>query len=152
MRETDCVPRPIPSCGLPQLKVSHLEAGRPGAWLCHACVQRAMRRQSWGDAVLEICRRQRLLGGDTGQSSSGMGIQRPWPSQYGKAFEHAIASANKGIELNPRGARGYVVRAIIHTRSGNDEQAAQDCNRALNIDPTEAVCKLLLGLPPRTKR
>jgi tetratricopeptide (TPR) repeat protein len=47
----------------------------------------------------------------------------------------AVEAFTKAIELDPKNARAYGLRAIAYYEQGNYQQAIKDCDRAIALDP-----------------
>ena len=53
-----------------------------------------------------------------------------------KSFAPALREIDAAIAMFPKQAEGYVQRAIVHKKNGDDFKAIEDYGRALKIDPT----------------
>ena len=88
---------------------------------------------------------RRLLHGDADRSE----IYRSYGergSAYGRLgrFDEAITDLTKGIELNPRYAFAYLIRAQIYEKKNDRDKAIADYRQALALDPARAVARQAL--------
>ncbi len=58
----------------------------------------------------------------------------------------AIKDLDRAIELNPKDARAYFIRADKYRELGDYRQAIQDLDRAIALDPKYALAYILRGL------
>jgi tetratricopeptide (TPR) repeat protein len=63
-----------------------------------------------------------------GHFNRGSGYRR------GNAYDEALADFDKAVELNPRFARAYQGRALVHDELGEDYKAHADLDRAIELD------------------
>jgi tetratricopeptide (TPR) repeat protein len=55
-----------------------------------------------------------------------------------KRYAPALGEIDAAIAMFPKQSEGYVQRAIVHTKNGDDFKAIEDYGRALKIDPASA--------------
>lgn len=73
------------------------------------------------------------------------GIQLSFFGGSAELADHAIANANKALEIDPSLAQAYVALGLAELLKGHGQTAIEACNKAIDLNPYDAFAAWIAG-------